>query len=88
MDKIPVVYIMSEAYSGSTLLDLLLGMTPEIWTLGEAQHLWQRVQDQQVCACGELIPKCPFWEPLLQHIPTTDQKPAKEILWLSAVRST
>jgi hypothetical protein len=69
VERIPLVYIVSEAYSGSTLLDLLLGMSPHIWTLGEAQRLWLSVADGKPCACGAHIPQCPFWQPILPAIP-------------------
>jgi hypothetical protein len=75
VDRIPLIYIASDAYSGSTLFDLLLGMLPEAWTLGEAQHLWQRIRDHMVCACGVPLAECPFWQPLIPKIATVSYSP-------------
>ncbi len=63
--RIPVIYVLSSGRSGSTLLDLLLGAHPEIWTLGEAQHLKLWRDDSLACGCGEPLPDCPFWRDIL-----------------------
>jgi len=37
-----IVYILSVGHSGSTLLDMLLGQFPNIFSTGELKHLtWQ-----------------------------------------------
>jgi hypothetical protein len=73
MDKIPVIYILSSGRSGSTLLDMLLGLHPQIWTLGEAQLLpWEVRINKLPCGCGENIKDCAFWQPLITRIPLSD----------------
>ena len=69
--KIPVVYILSNGRSGSTLLDLLLGTHPKVWTLGEAHMLPLdvRIKDSHPCGCGARYPDCRFWHPILSKIP-------------------
>jgi hypothetical protein len=69
--KIPVVYILSNGRSGTTLLDMLLGAHPNIWTLGEAQILpWELLNPRVPCGCGRPVPESEFWKPILSEIPT------------------
>ena len=71
-DKIPLIYILSNGRSGTTLLDLLLGAHPCIWTLGEAQILpWELRNPRVPCGCGNPIPESEFWSELLDDIPTS-----------------
>ena len=69
-NKIPVIYILSNGRSGSTLLDLLLGAHPNIWTIGEAQILpWELRENRRPCGCGVLICDCAFWRSVLPEVP-------------------
>ncbi|ACV67682.1 sulfotransferase [Desulfohalobium retbaense] len=66
-DKIKLIYIASNGRSGSTLLDLLLGCHPKIWTLGEFQILpWEIMTPRQTCGCGLNVKECPFWCNIVQ----------------------
>jgi hypothetical protein len=68
--RIPIIYILSNFHSGSTLLDLLLGSHPQIWTLGEAQELSSVLKDKQKpCGCGHQVEDCEFWRRLIADIP-------------------
>ena len=53
------LYIMSRPHSGSTILDILLGNTGAVASVG------QLVSDMDLqanpCACGRTIGSCPFW---------------------------
>lgn len=70
ISQIPLVYIASNGRSGSTLLDLLLGAHPTMWTLGEAQNLPWELRNRRVpCGCGQPIEEDDFWRPLLSDIP-------------------
>jgi len=65
-----IIFIVSAARSGSTLLDQLLGAHPEVRTVGEIHHLvayatndrsrYDPVHPLQ-CTCGHEISACPFW---------------------------
>jgi hypothetical protein len=66
--KIPLIYVLSNGRSGSTLLDLLLGSHPNIWTLGEAQRLHWELKANNVCGCGAPISDCPFWKRILPNL--------------------
>jgi len=66
-NKIKLIYIVSNGRSGSTLLDLLLGMHSNIWTLGEFQNLpWELVEPRQACGCGTTVEHCSFWKDILR----------------------
>ncbi|MCS4194425.1 hypothetical protein GGP50_002651 [Salinibacter ruber] len=68
--QIPLVYITSNGYSGTTLLDLLLGAHPHLWTLGEAQNLpWELQNPRSPCGCGQPIEKDDFWQAVVDDIP-------------------
>lgn len=68
--RIPVIYILSNGRSGSTLLDLLLGAHSEVWTLGEAQILpWEVRENRLPCGCGVSVNDCDFWQSVLINIP-------------------
>jgi len=70
MNKIPIIYILSNGRSGSTLLDLVLGSSPNAWTLGEAQILpWDCVENRNPCGCGLPVQECEFWQTVSPNIP-------------------
>ena len=62
-------YILSSGRSGSTLLDLLLGSLPGLFTLGELQVLpFEVAENRSPCGCGQPLADCPFWGPLLAQL--------------------
>jgi hypothetical protein len=68
--QVPLVYITSNGYSGTTLLDLLLGAHPKLWTLGEAQNLpWELQNPRSPCGCGQPVDEDDFWRAILEDIP-------------------
>lgn len=70
ISQVPLVYIASNGHSGSTLLDLLLGAHPNVWTLGEAQNLpWELRNRRAPCGCGQPIEDDEFWRAVLDDIP-------------------
>lgn len=73
-DRIPLIYILSNGRSGTTLLDLLLGAHPKMWTTGEVQNLpWEIVNPRAPCGCGNPVHESPFWKPLLTDLPTAPE---------------
>jgi hypothetical protein len=69
-NKIPVIYILSNSRSGSTLLDLLLGAHPQIWTVGEAINLpFLLATNRKPCGCGIPLRCCAFWKDILPLLP-------------------
>lgn len=58
----PVLYIAGSGRSGSTVLECVLGSHPDVATLGEVHHLWERgIAKDELCGCGERFSQCPFW---------------------------
>ncbi len=69
MKKAKLLYIISMGHSGSTLLDMLCGTIPGVFSLGEVIHLpWQLYRDenaednQTLCSCGKHFTDCEFWK--------------------------
>ena len=70
--RINLIYIVSNGRSGSTLLDLLLGAHPNMWTLGEFQVLpWELLTPIQTCGCGQSVTDCLFWQNILDRFDKT-----------------
>lgn len=73
------VLVVSKPFSGSTVLDLLLGAHPDFVGIGEAYHMlnsfdsWRDRLDVVTCSCGSSISGCPFWgtvtKELIDHPP-------------------
>lgn len=62
-EKIPFVFLTSHAFSGSTLTSFLMGMHPEIATVGELTGPARRLDLQTYpCSCGKLFQQDPFWQ--------------------------
>lgn len=53
-----LIYLLSTGYSGSTLLEKLLGQNPGIHNLGELY----KISRHPICSCGAGIEQCPFWK--------------------------
>jgi hypothetical protein len=54
------LYIMGHGHSGSTILDILLGNSSQIESVGELLSGLGR-NDHAICSCGARMPDCPFW---------------------------
>lgn len=71
-----LLYILAAGHSGSTLLDLLAGTIPGVFSTGEAVHLpWQAYRDgkmcalhQDICTCGEPFRECTVWGAVLHQV--------------------
>jgi len=61
MEKIRLIYILGSGYSGSTILDLLLGSHSEIESIGEFHQYDEVVKNNGICTCWRKINDCPFW---------------------------
>lgn len=62
-EKIPFVFLTSHAFSGSTLTSFLMGMHPEIATVGELTGPARRLDLRTYpCSCGKLFQQDPFWQ--------------------------
>lgn len=79
MNRNSIIYIVSLGHSGSTLLDMLIGQHPEIFSCGEIVHLpnqhYRNTQlhsanqhDMTLCSCGKSFPDCSFWSQCFREL--------------------
>lgn len=74
-----LVYIGSCKYSGSTLLDLLLGGGENTASLGEVHNLSTFSKSpHKRCTCGELMSECGFWNGVLKELRARQGNPSLE----------
>lgn len=61
----PLIYIVGNGRSGSTLLDQLLGLNETAVSLGEVQILPRLLGlENAACGCGSQVEECEFWQEL------------------------
>ena len=56
-----ILYLVGAGYSGSTLLNRLIGCHPDVISVGEIHHFKKAWLDGQ-CGCGLLVRNCRFWK--------------------------
>lgn len=70
--KRKVVFILGLSRVGSTLLDLVLGSTPQAVGLGEVydtlQFDWKSGYGTRTCSCGKSCCRCPFWKHVFKRL--------------------
>ena len=60
--KLPgVIYIAGYGRSGSTILDMLLGMHPTIFGAGEVTSIFDQWLQNGICSCKRSCKECVFW---------------------------
>lgn len=65
-----IIYIAGSGHCGSTLLDLIIGSSPEVFSTGELSFYniyrdeseFNKKNPNYLCTCGNNFSKCPFWE--------------------------
>lgn len=66
-----VVFIGSCAFSGSTVMDMLLGASPDCRSLGEIGRAFLPQKKHHILReCGCMNPNCETWESILQNDPS------------------
>lgn len=70
MSQLTVAFILGEGYSGSTLLDLLLGSHSRMVGLGEvnAEAFDAFLDENQLCTCLQRARDCHFWNKVLARL--------------------
>ncbi len=76
-----LVYIVSDARSGSTLLDILLSKNPKIASVGELHWSHQYFNgnyfkdkiNKNLCSCGKVVTECDFWEKVENELNKGDE---------------
>ncbi len=56
------IYIMGRPHSGSTILDIVLGNSSAVESVGELVSGLGRETTGDTCACGATIVDCPYWQ--------------------------
>ena len=56
------LYVMGRGHSGSTILDILVGGSASVESLGELTSGLKHYETGGHCACGALVRECPFWD--------------------------
>ena len=73
------LYIMSRPHSGSTILDILMGNSASVESVGQLVSDMGKLDNP--CACGATIRDCPFWQEVRAEVE------AGGISWDEAVRA-
>lgn len=73
-----LVYILSYGHSGSTLLDMVIGSIPKVFSMGEVVYLpWNIYRDgpsdplakqQNICSCLKSFKECETWNKIIKNI--------------------
>lgn len=74
------LYVMSRPHSGSTILDILLGNTGTVESVGQLVSDMGKLDNP--CACGATIRACPFWREVRSRVE------ADGVSWDEAVRAS
>ncbi len=78
MEENNIAYVASPGHSGSTLLDMLLGLNRDIFSTGELIHLPNQYHRNRLfipsssnglsCSCGNTFYDCPFWGKIFNEL--------------------
>lgn len=92
--RLKLLLIRGLGHSGTTMLDLALGVHPQIIGLGEATRILATPKPgdehrgpsqlrgtfrfEKRCNCGAIAAECPMWGPYLEWLRLNDQMPMQE----------
>ena len=62
-----ILYIAGYGHSGTTILDILLGSTPDAFSIGELTHLVRPGFLKEYCSCNTPIEECTFWSEVYER---------------------
>jgi hypothetical protein len=60
-----LIYISGGGHSGTTILDLIISSSPEVFTIGEGKHFDDRIlgkNSTNPCSCGKSYSECDYWK--------------------------
>src|SRR5680860_1275253 len=66
-EKIKLVLLIGSGRSGSTLIDLIVNMNPNVLGVGEISN-WNTKVFEEYCACGNIVKSCPFWSEVISKV--------------------
>ncbi|MFC1662958.1 hypothetical protein ACFL04_02190 [Patescibacteria group bacterium] len=64
-NKIKVIYISGLGRSGSTLLDIIISTSPNVFSVGEIYRYNEYKNDDRLCSCGKNMTHCNFWSRII-----------------------
>lgn len=67
MKPYEVLYICGHGHSGSTILDIVLGSSPNAFSAGEVSYIIRDGFLKEYCSCGDKIGECPQWKPIFDE---------------------
>jgi len=67
--KIPVVFLVGQGHSGSTIMDLIFDTHSQIVGVGELCQYFVFREKDHCCTCGQKLAKCKFWQNVFANIP-------------------
>ena len=91
LEKINLVYIVGSGHCGSTLLDLLISSSSEVFSTGEISFyniykkniIYNKSNPNYLCTCKKAFNDCPFWQKINQ---SADFKIKKQYSWLENLK--
>ena len=66
-----LIYISGGGHSGTTILDLMISTSPEVFSIGEGKHYDDRIlgkNSTKSCSCGKSYSECEFWKEIKAKI--------------------
>ena len=82
---VDVIFIAGTGRSGSTILDRLLGQSPDVVSVGEFRSFWSRFPGGRPCSCGEPLQSCPFWSAVVRRAFGSVEKLPAAAVWRTHV---
>lgn len=68
-EVVKLVYILSSGRSGSTILEMMLANSTDLWATGEVHLLNYALSDSDVkCGCGKAVVDCSFWSEVVKKL--------------------
>jgi hypothetical protein len=64
--SITVLYISGNGHSGSTLLDIIMGESPSVFSAGEITFITRDSIFDEYCSCNALIRDCTVWSSIIK----------------------
>lgn len=61
-----IIYILGPGRGGSTVLERVLNSAPTAFALGEFRNFWCMEHKDLTCSCGSPVPRCSFWNEVIQ----------------------
>lgn len=63
-----IIYVGGYGRSGSTALDIFMGLNSEARSMGELCNFHHAVRGGNKCSCGQEVRDCEFWGPVSQAV--------------------